>query len=90
MDDVLENETSERILDVAEALFMAHGYSAVKLRDIAETVGMRHASLYYHVPHLGRELAGRAPSLWSRLSRYAALCLVGAVIFFTEKILPTC
>ncbi|MEZ4675941.1 MAG: helix-turn-helix domain-containing protein [Caldilineaceae bacterium] len=37
------NETSERILDAAEALFMARGYDGVKLRDIAEAVGMRHA-----------------------------------------------
>jgi AcrR family transcriptional regulator len=44
------NETSERILNAAEALFMARGYDGVKLRDIAEAVGMRHASLYYYVP----------------------------------------
>lgn len=44
------NETSERILDAAEALFMARGYDGVKLRDVAEAVGMRHASLYYYVP----------------------------------------
>lgn len=48
------NETSERILDAAEALFMARGYDGVKLRDIAEAVGMRHASLYYYVPN-GKE-----------------------------------
>jgi len=48
------NETSERILDAAEALFMVRGYDGVKLRDIAEAVGMRHASLYYYVPR-GKE-----------------------------------
>ncbi|MCG8349982.1 MAG: TetR/AcrR family transcriptional regulator [Chloroflexales bacterium] len=41
-------------MNVAEALFMKRGYSAVRLRDIAEEVGMRHASLYYYVPN-GKE-----------------------------------
>ncbi|MUG96725.1 TetR family transcriptional regulator [Scytonema sp. UIC 10036] len=37
-----------RILDVAESLFQARGYTAVTMRDIAKAVGMRQASLYYH------------------------------------------
>uniref|UniRef100_A0A0C1NGB8 HTH tetR-type domain-containing protein n=1 Tax=Tolypothrix bouteillei VB521301 TaxID=1479485 RepID=A0A0C1NGB8_9CYAN len=37
-----------RILDVAELLFQARGYTAVTMRDIAKAVGMRQASLYYH------------------------------------------
>lgn len=45
-----KNETRERILDTAETLFMTRGYKAVRLRDIADAVGMRHASLYYYVP----------------------------------------
>lgn len=45
-----QNATRERIMDTAEALFMARGYNAVKLRDIADEVGMKHASLYYYVP----------------------------------------
>ena len=45
-----QNETRERIMDVAENLFMTRGYSAVRLRDIADEVGMKHASLYYYVP----------------------------------------
>jgi len=49
-----QNETRERIMDVAENLFMTRGYSAVRLRDIAAEVGMRHASLYYYVPQ-GKE-----------------------------------
>ncbi|GAA6620325.1 TetR/AcrR family transcriptional regulator [Scytonema sp. NUACC26] len=39
-----------RILDVAESLFQARGYTAVTMRDIAKAVGMRQASLYYHFP----------------------------------------
>ncbi|MEZ4656481.1 MAG: helix-turn-helix domain-containing protein [Caldilineaceae bacterium] len=56
MDNRPHNETRERILDVAEALFMQRGYSAVKLRDIADEVGMRHASLYYYAPGGKEEL----------------------------------
>ncbi|MBZ0309485.1 MAG: TetR/AcrR family transcriptional regulator, partial [Anaerolineae bacterium] len=35
---------------MAEHLFAERGYTAVTLRDIAEAVGLRHASLYHHVP----------------------------------------
>jgi AcrR family transcriptional regulator len=45
-----DNETRIKILDIAEELFSARGYSAVTLRDIASAAGMRHASLYYYVP----------------------------------------
>lgn len=50
MNDIPQNETRERILAVAEKLFTSRGYSAVRLRDIAQEVGMRHASLYYYAP----------------------------------------
>lgn len=50
MNDIPDNETRELILKVAEELFMKRGYAAVKLRDIAAEVGMRHASLYYYAP----------------------------------------
>jgi AcrR family transcriptional regulator len=50
MSDRPNNETRTRLLDAAEGLFAARGYAAVKLRDIAAAVGLRHASLYYYVP----------------------------------------
>jgi AcrR family transcriptional regulator len=40
----------ERILDAAERLYSAKGYSAVTLRDIGSEVGLSHASLYHHFP----------------------------------------
>ncbi|MBZ0296696.1 MAG: TetR/AcrR family transcriptional regulator [Anaerolineae bacterium] len=47
----MENtEARERVLQTAERLFTAKGYAAVTLRDIANEVGIKHASLYYHVP----------------------------------------
>lgn len=40
----------ERVLDMAEQLFMERGYKGVTLADVAGAAGMRTASLYYHVP----------------------------------------
>ena len=49
-------EARERVLSVADRLFTERGYQAVTLRDIAQEVGIRHASLYYHFPHGKEEL----------------------------------
>jgi len=43
-----------RVLDVAEQLFIRQGYAAVTLRTVADALGMRQASLYYHFPE-GKE-----------------------------------
>ncbi|MFW5716458.1 MAG: TetR/AcrR family transcriptional regulator [Spirochaetota bacterium] len=53
--DTTEHETTtttprERVLDAAERCFMVRGYAATTLRDVAATVGIKHASLYHHVP----------------------------------------
>ncbi len=40
----------ERVLEAAETLFMERGYKGVTLADVAREVGIRTASLYYHVP----------------------------------------
>jgi AcrR family transcriptional regulator len=40
----------ERVLNIAEELFHERGYNAVSMRDIADALEMRQASLYYHVP----------------------------------------
>ncbi len=38
------------VLDAAERLFTARGYASVTLKDIAKQLGIKQASLYYHVP----------------------------------------
>lgn len=38
------------VLDAAERHFASRGYAAVTLKDIAKDLGIRQASLYYHVP----------------------------------------
>ncbi len=45
-----ESKAKERVLDVAERLFNEKGYKGVRLKDIADALGIRQASLYYHVP----------------------------------------
>jgi AcrR family transcriptional regulator len=44
------SEAKQRVLDTAESLFIEHGYAAITLRDIAEALGIKQASLYYHYP----------------------------------------
>ena len=44
------SEARERVLNVAEHLFSERGYAPVTLKDIADALGMKQASLYYHVP----------------------------------------
>lgn len=41
-------EPREQILDAAASLFAEHGYAGTSTRAIAERVGVRQASLYYH------------------------------------------
>ena len=48
--DVELKDSTQRVLDVAEALFMESGYNAITLRDIADELGIKQASLYYHFP----------------------------------------
>jgi AcrR family transcriptional regulator len=44
------SDSHHRLLDAAEALFHERGYRAVTMQDIARELGIRQASLYYHVP----------------------------------------
>ncbi len=45
-----------RVISVAEQLFSDRGYKAVTLRDIADELGIRQASLYHHFPNGKEEL----------------------------------
>ncbi|MBX3014427.1 MAG: TetR/AcrR family transcriptional regulator [Caldilineaceae bacterium] len=50
----IPNDARQRVLDVAEELFMQRGYQSITLRDVADALEMRQASLYYHFPE-GKE-----------------------------------
>jgi len=41
-------EARQRIQDIAAALFLENGYAGTSLREIANAVGMKTGSLYYH------------------------------------------
>jgi TetR/AcrR family transcriptional repressor of nem operon len=49
-------ETRRRILDVAAALFIAEGYSAVSTREIASAANLTHGALYGHFRSKGQLL----------------------------------
>ena len=44
------SETAEQILDLAEKLIQTRGYSAFSYQDIADSLGIRKASIHYHFP----------------------------------------
>lgn len=50
------NQTSSKdaVLDAAEQLFVSRGYTTVTLNHVANKLGIKQASLYYHFP-LGKE-----------------------------------
>jgi TetR/AcrR family transcriptional regulator, cholesterol catabolism regulator len=48
------SQAHEQVLRVAERLFRERGYAFVTMRDIADVLGIRQASLYYHAPE-GKE-----------------------------------
>lgn len=69
-------ETRERILAAARELFVAHGYEAVSLRKIAESIGYTAPALYTHfkdkqeiVQELCRQDFGRLAEVFLKLGR---------------------
>lgn len=43
-------DTTTQLLDVAQSMMQARGYNAFSYKDIAESVGIRTASIHYHFP----------------------------------------
>lgn len=60
MPDHPPEEASRHVLDKAEELFLKKGYAQTKLRDLAASLNMKPASLYYHAP-------GGKEELWNRV-----------------------
>ena len=52
----VKESARDRVIAVAEQLFSDRGYKAVTLRDIADELGIRQASLYHHFPNGKEEL----------------------------------
>ncbi len=72
-------DSTQRILDAAEACFVERGYSAMTLRDIADELGIKQASLYYHFP-AGKEqlFVAMAERLFTRHHAGLEAALAGA------------
>lgn len=70
-------EPRDEILDVAAGLFVARGFAATSTRDIAEAVGIRQASLYFHFANkeeiLGELLQRSIRPTLDRIERVEAL-----------------
>jgi TetR/AcrR family transcriptional regulator len=45
------HDTRERIINVAENVFAQYGYLAARVDDIADEVGVRRSTLFYHFPN---------------------------------------
>ncbi len=53
------SDASAHVLDAAERVFLERGYAGTRLRDLADALGIRSASLYHHAPGGKRELWDR-------------------------------
>ena len=47
------NDTASQLMDAAQDLIQDRGYNAFSYKDLAETVGIRTASIHYHFPSKG-------------------------------------
>jgi TetR/AcrR family transcriptional repressor of nem operon len=74
------SETAEQILDLAETLIQTRGYSAFSYQDIADSLGIRKASIHYY-------FATKEDLIEALLERYSAyfLALVDDIIRSKSK-----
>jgi TetR/AcrR family transcriptional repressor of nem operon len=62
--DNLSSDSREKILAAATKVAQAHGYGGLNFRDLAEDVGIRAASIYYHFPSKGDLAVAVAKRYW--------------------------
>ncbi len=75
-DEVELTDAKQRVLDAAEEMFMEHGYAAITLRDLAERLDIRQASLYYHFPKGKEQLYMEMSQRFFLRNRTAKGCVV--------------
>ncbi|MXR37875.1 TetR/AcrR family transcriptional regulator [Craterilacuibacter sinensis] len=51
MESAVKGETRKKILDLAEALLLSHGYHGFSYQQISKVLGVRNAAIHYHFPH---------------------------------------
>ncbi len=67
----------EQLLEVAARHFAARGYAAVTIRDIADDLGIRQPSIYYHVPGGKQDLYVEVTLRHFERHREGALAAIG-------------
>jgi len=87
-------DTSEQILNTAEELIQRGGFHAFSFQDIADRVGIKKASIYYHHPAkaaLGREVIaryrGRFREIMAAIDRDKTIGYRDALALYLEPIL---
>lgn len=58
------NNARESILEAGRLAAQSHGYAGLNFRELAETVGVKHTSLYYHFATKGALAAAVAKRYW--------------------------
>lgn len=66
----MSSDSREKILEAAKRMAQAHGYTGLSVRDLAEDVGIKAASLYYHFPSKGDLAAAVAKRYWEDSANY--------------------
>jgi len=56
--------SNDRILEAATRIAQAHGYRGLSVRDLADEVGIKAASLYHHFPSKAHLAAAVAKRYW--------------------------
>src|SRR5580658_6265003 len=60
----------EEILAAAKLVAQAHGYAGLNFRDLAQAVGIKAASIYYHFPGKANLAAAVAKRYWEDSAAY--------------------
>ena len=60
----------EEILAAAKLVAQAHGYAGLNFRDLAQEVGIKAASIYYHFPSKADLAAAVAKRYWEDSAAY--------------------
>lgn len=66
----MSTNAREEILAAATSLAQAHGYAGLNFRDLAEQVGIKAASIYYHFPSKADLAAAVAKRYWEDSASY--------------------
>jgi len=72
----MSSPTNQRILDAAQHLMQAQGYTGLSFAGVATAVGLRKASIFHHFP-TKEDLARYASLYQALLQRREHMCLCG-------------